>query len=101
MESRRYAWAAVGMLWVVAFLNYLDRQMIFSVFPLLRAEMRLNDFQLGLLSTVFLWVYGVASPFGGYLADRAGRKKVLVLSLAIWTTVTLLTGYVRTFPELL
>jgi len=86
---------------VVACLNYLDRQVIFSVFPLVRAEMRLDDFQLGLLSTVFLWVYGFASPGGGYLADRLGRKRVLVFSLAIWTTVTLITGYVRSFPELL
>jgi len=86
---------------VVACLNYVDRQVIFSVFPLLRAEMRLDDLQLGLLSTLFLWVYGFASPFGGYLADRVGRKQVLVFSLAIWTTVTLLTGYVRNFEELL
>ncbi|HWC97755.1 MAG TPA: MFS transporter [Candidatus Sulfopaludibacter sp.] len=101
MSSQRYAWLVVALLWVVACLNYLDRQVIFSVFPLLRAEMRLDDFQLGLLSTVFLWVYGLASPFGGYLADRAGRRKVLILSLAIWTTITLLTGYVRNFQELL
>jgi MFS family permease len=101
MNDRRYAWVAVGLLWVVACLNYLDRQMIFSVFPLLRAEMQLDDLQLGLLSTVFLWVYGFASPFGGYLADRVGRKRVLVLSLAIWTTVTLATGYVRDFQQLL
>jgi MFS family permease len=101
MTSQRYAWLVVALLWVVACLNYLDRQVIFSVFPLVRAEMRLDDFQLGLLSTVFLWVYGLASPFGGYLADRVGRKKVLVLSLAIWTSITLATGYVRDFQQLL
>ena len=101
MASPRYAWLAVALLWVVACLNYLDRQVIFSVFPLVRSEMKLDDLQLGLLSTVFLWVYGFASPFGGYLADRIGRKRVVVISLAIWTTVTLLTGYVRDFPQLL
>jgi MFS family permease len=101
MNPQRYAWLVVALLWVVACLNYLDRQVIFSLFPLVRAEMRLDDLQLGLLSTVFLWVYGFASPFGGYLADRVGRKKVLVLSLGIWTTITLATGYVRNFEELL
>jgi MFS family permease len=101
MESRHYAWAVVGLLWVVACLNYLDRQVIFSLFPLIRSEMRVEDWQLGLLSTVFLWVYGAASPFGGWLADRIGRKRVLVASLLIWTVVTLATGYVRTYPELL
>lgn len=101
MTSRRYAWLVVALLWVVGCLNYLDRQVIFSVFPLIRSEMRLDDFQLGLLSMVFLWVYGIASPFAGYLADRIGRRKILILSLVIWTTVTLLTGLVRDFPELL
>ena len=88
-----YAWRAVAVLWVVACLNYLDRQVIFSVFPLLKAEMRASDLELGLLSTVFLWVYGFASPLGGWLADRVGRRRVLILSLLIWTSVTLLTGY--------
>jgi MFS family permease len=101
MNATRYAWFAVALLWVVACLNYLDRQVIFSVFPLLREEMALDDLQLGLLSTVFLWVYGLASPFGGYLSDRAGRKRVILLSLLIWTTVTLLTGYVQNFSQLL
>jgi MFS family permease len=101
MKASRYAWVAVGLLWVVACLNYVDRQVIFSVFPLIGRELKLSDFELGLLSTVFLWVYGVASPFGGYLADRVGRKKALVLSLGIWTTVTLATGFASNFGELL
>ncbi|HEX3876158.1 MAG TPA: MFS transporter, partial [Bryobacteraceae bacterium] len=101
MNAQRYAWLVVALLWIVDCLNYVDRQVIFSVFPLIRSEMHLDDFQLGLLSTVFLWVYGAASPFGGYLADRIGRKQILVLSLAIWTVVTLLTGCARNFPELL
>ena len=101
MTLRRYAWLVVGLLWVVACLNYLDRQVIFSVFPLIRSEMKVDDAQLGLISTVFLWVYGLASPFGGYLADRIGRKKVLVLSLLVWTIVTLFTGYVADFRQLL
>lgn len=101
MSPSRYAWLAVALLWVVACLNYLDRQVIFSLFPLIRTEMKLDDLQLGLLSTVFLWIYGFASPLGGFLSDRLGRRKVIILSLLIWTTVTLLTGYVRDFNQLL
>ncbi|MDO8944684.1 MAG: MFS transporter, partial [Desulfobacterales bacterium] len=95
------AWSAVALLWVVAFLNYIDRQVIFSVFPLLKSEMALNDFQLGLLSAVFLWVYGFASPLGGYCGDRFGRKRTIVVSLLVWTAVTLATGFARSFPELI
>ena len=54
IDMRRYAWFVVGLLWVVALLNYLDRQIIFSVLPLVRADLHLSNVQLGLLSTVFL-----------------------------------------------
>ncbi len=96
-----YAWLVVGLLWVVAVLNYVDRQVIYSVFPLLQADLHLSAVQLGLLSSAFLWVYGLLSPFSGFLADRYGRKRVIVASLLVWSVVTWLTGKVRNFPELL
>lgn len=96
-----YAWILVGLLWVVAVLNYLDRQVIFSVFPLLQADLHLSNVQLGLLGTVFFWVYAVLSPVSGFLADRYGRKRVIVLSLLVWSVVTWLTGQARNVPELL
>jgi MFS family permease/N-acetylneuraminic acid mutarotase len=96
-----YAWLVVGLLWVVAVLNYVDRQVIYSVFPLLQADLHLSAVQLGLLSSVFLWVYGLLSPFSGFLADRYGRKRIIVASLLVWSLVTWLTGHVSHFPELL
>jgi len=99
--SARYAWLLVALLWVVGLLNYLDRQVIFSVFPLLSADLHLSSTQLGLLSTVFLWVYGMLSPVAGYWADRYGRARVILISLAVWSLVTWATGHARTFTELL
>jgi N-acetylneuraminic acid mutarotase/predicted MFS family arabinose efflux permease len=96
-----FAWLLVGMLWVVAVLNYLDRQILSSVFPLLRADLHLSDLELGLLNTAFLWSYGLLSPFAGYLADRFGRRRIIVASLLIWSIVTWATGLARTFGELL
>jgi predicted MFS family arabinose efflux permease/N-acetylneuraminic acid mutarotase len=96
-----YAWVVVGLLWVVAVLNYVDRQIIYSVFPLLQAELHLSNVQLGLLSSVFLWVYGLLSPFTGFLADRYGRKRIILTSLLVWSLVTWLTGKVSHFVELL
>jgi predicted MFS family arabinose efflux permease len=97
----RYAWFIVALLWVVALLNYLDRQVIFSILPLLRADMKLSAFQLGLLSTVFLWVYGALSPFGGYLADRFGARRVILFGLFTWSLTTWATGLSRNYSELL
>lgn len=101
MKPSRYVWVVVGLLWVVATLNYLDRQVIFSLFPPLQAEFGVSALQLGLLGTAFLWVYGVLSPFSGYLADRYDRTKVVLFSLFVWSAVTWLTGHARSFPELL
>ena len=96
-----FAWVCVGLLWFVWLLNYLDRQVIFSVFPLLQAELKLTSLELGLIGSAFLWVYAVAGPFAGYFADRFGYKRMIVISLAIWSAVTWLTGQARTLPELL
>src|SRR5215467_7965991 len=73
-ELPNYKWYVVGMLWTIAFLNYADRQAIFSLFPLLEKEMGLNSVQLGLLGSSFAWVYGVCAPFAGNFVDRIRRK---------------------------
>ena len=101
MKGSRYAWFVVAVLWVVFLLNYLDRQVIFSLFPILRTDLRLSDFQLGLMSTSFLWVYALCSPFGGFLADRYGRKRVIVLSLLVWSLMTWATGEAKSFSQLI
>jgi MFS family permease len=100
MSRPPYAWLLVGLLWVVAFLNYVDRQVVFSLFPLLEKEFHLTGAQLGLLSTVFVWVYGLVSPFAGYLGDRFGRVRMIVVSLLIWSVVTWATGHARSYGEL-
>jgi MFS transporter, Spinster family, sphingosine-1-phosphate transporter len=100
MNGGRDAWLLVGLLWVVALLNYVDRQVIFSVFPLLSADLHLSDIQLGFLSTVFLWVYGLLSPISGFVADRFGRARYIAMSLLVWSGVTLGTGLARTYPQL-
>lgn len=101
MTSRLHPWLLVALLWVVALLNYVDRQVAFSVFPLLRGDLKASDVELGLISTVFLFVYGLLSPFAGYLADRFGRVRVILFSLLVWSTVTFLTGHVNGIGEML
>jgi predicted MFS family arabinose efflux permease len=96
-----YPWLVVGMLWVVAFLNYLDRILITSMRDPIVAEFTLSDAQFGLLTSVFLWSYGILSPFGGFFADKYSRKKVIVFSVLVWSAVTLWTGFVSSFEEML
>jgi MFS family permease len=76
--SLRYAWMVVALLWPVACLNYLDRLMITTMRDSIKAEIIMTDAQFGLLTSVFLWVYAILSPSGGYLADRFSRSRVII-----------------------
>ena len=96
-----YSWVIVALLWLVAFLNYLDRILITSMRDPIVKDFSLTDAQFGLLTSVFLWSYGFLSPVGGFFADKYSRKKVIVFSIFVWSAVTLWTGYCHSFTELL
>ncbi len=97
----RYAWLVVALLWFVAMLNYLDRLMITSMREWIVADIPMSDARFGLLTSVFLWVYGLMSPVGGFLADRYSRKWVIMASLCIWSAMTWITGHMHSFETLL
>ncbi len=97
-----YAWAVVAMLFPVALLNYLDRMMVATMRTSIRADIPTiaNDAQFGFLMALFMWVYAIFSPVGGYLADRYNRRRMVIISLFIWSVMTCLTGCVHTFNEM-
>ena len=67
----------------------------------IEAAIPMTEAQFGLLTTAFLAIYGLLSPFAGFLADKFNRSRVVVGSLLVWSLVTWLTGHSRTYPELL
>lgn len=79
-------------MWGAYFLNYCDRQAVFAMFPVLRTELVLTDTQLGLTGSIFLWVYGIGCPIAGQIADKFSKRRLVVLSLVVWSLVTLATG---------
>ena len=95
-----YPWFVVGLLWFCGFFNYADRQAVFSVFPLLKAEFGLTKTQLGLLGSVFMVVYAVASPFTGYLVDRFSRRLLIAVGLTFWSVICAATAFSRNFAQL-
>lgn len=99
------AWLVVALLFPVALLNYLDRQMLATMrlslapdFPELHGAAAAENF--GALMSVFMWVYAVCSPFSGAIADRVNRKWLIVFSLGVWSAVTLLMGHVHDYTTL-
>jgi MFS family permease len=89
-------------LWVVATLNYLDRQMLSTMKPSMMVDIaelaKAENF--GRLMAVFLWIYAFMSPISGIIADRLNRKWLIVSSLFVWSGVTLAMGYATSFDQL-
>lgn len=94
-------WQVVGILFVIACLNYADRTAISAVFPLLRSELGVSDVGLAAIGSFFLWTYGIGSPFAGRLADRVSRSNMVVFSLIAWSLITIATGLVANINQLL
>lgn len=95
------AWLCVALLWVVAFLNYLDRVMLTTMRTSVTEAIPMTDAQFGLLTSGFLWVYAALSPFAGFLADRFGRRRVIIGSVFAWSAITWLTGQAKAFDQFL
>lgn len=96
-----YPWLIVGQLCVVGCLNYLDRMMITTMRSSILDEIPMTDAQFGLLTSVFLWVYGLLSPVAGFIADKFNRSRIIIISLLVWSLVTYLTSYATSFEYLL
>lgn len=101
-EKKYYPWLVVALLWVVALLNYMDRQMLSTMQESMKVDIvELNKAEaFGALMAVFLWIYGLVSPFAGMIADRVSRKWLVVSSLFVWSGVTYLMGYAENFTQL-
>mgnify|MGYP003341237425 FL=1 len=100
---KRTAWLVVALLFPVALLNYLDRQMMAAMkFSVMRDIADIgSEANWGLMLGQFKWVYAILSPVGGYVADRFSRRYTIAASLFIWSLVTWWTGHVKSYDELL
>src|SRR3954466_5444181 len=99
----RTAWLVVALLWPVALLNYLDRQMLAAMKFSVMADLPdiATEAHWGYMLGQFKWVYAGLSPVGGYVADRFGRRLTICGSLFVWSAVTWWTGHVTGYGELL
>lgn len=97
-----YPWVVVGLLWVVALLNYMDRQMLSTMRDAMAVDIGdlENKVLFGKIMAAFMWIYGLMSPVSGMVADRVNRKWLIVISLAVWSAVTLAMGYATTYEEI-
>ncbi len=101
LRPAAYAWYALWLLLIVYVLNFLDRTLIYMLFPPIRKEMVLTDFQLALLGTtsfvIFYTLLGI--PFGR-LADIYSRKVIIAGGLAVWSFFSGATGFATNFETI-
>lgn len=96
-----YPWIVVGLLWGVALLNYMDRQMLSTMKDAMQVDIveLQSATNFGYLMAIFLWIYALMSPVSGVIADRLSRKWLIVGSLFVWSSVTYLMGIAETFNQ--
>ncbi|MBS1757482.1 MAG: MFS transporter [Bacteroidetes bacterium] len=102
-SKKNYPWIVVGLLSIVALLNYMDRQMLSTMQNSMKIDIaELNKAEsFGFLMAVFMYIYGIMSPIAGTIADRVNRKWLIVGSLFVWSAVTYGMGLATTYNQLL
>ncbi len=88
MSGRPRVGLALGFLFAVNLLNYIDRYVIAALLEPIKGEFGLSDTQLGFLPFAFLLIYTAVSPLVGLAADRVRRKGIMVGGIALWSVAT-------------
>ena len=100
-NSKYYPWFVVALLWFVALLNYMDRQMLATMRPSMETDIPelVSGENFGRLMAIFLWIYALMSPISGIIADKLNRKWLIVGSLFVWSAVTYAMGLATTYNQ--
>lgn len=96
-----YPWILIGLLWLVAFLNAADRNILLAVLPDLKSEFDLTDTQLALLGSVFFWIYAVGAFVAGRIGDSVRRTRLIIFGLVFWSVATGASSLANGFALLL
>ncbi|MVZ66218.1 MFS transporter [Sphingobacterium sp. DK4209] len=101
-NNKIYPWVVVGLLWFVALLNYMDRQILSTMRPTIAQDIKALESAevFGNLMAIFLWIYGFMSPVAGIVADQWNRKNIIVGSLFVWSGVTYLMSHATSYEQL-
>lgn len=100
-DKKLYPKTALALLTTLNLLNYIDRNVLYAVQDMVKAEFHRSDAAFGFLTSVFFIFYMIAAPFMGPLSVRFSRKSVIITGAIIWSVATLLTAITKNFDELL
>ena len=98
MNARR--WWVLAVFVLSTAINYLDRQTLATLAPLVRAEFHLSNAQYGLILSAFSLTYMAAAPFAGLWIDRVGLNRAIAAAIAVWSVAGIATGFTRSLAGL-
>ncbi len=101
MPTKTYPYAMLAVLTGLNILNYIDRNVLFAVQPLIKKEFHISDYQIGILTSAFFFSYMLAAPLVGWLGDRYPRKYIMIFGIVIWSGFTFLSWLVKDYNQLL
>ncbi len=93
-------WFILGLFVLSTAINYLDRQILATLAPLLRVEFRLSNAEYGLILTAFSVAYAGSAPLAGMAIDRFGLNRAISAAIAVWSLAGMATGFTRSLPGL-
>ncbi|HUE20362.1 MAG TPA: MFS transporter [Bryobacteraceae bacterium] len=101
MKPSPYRWVVLGVFVLSTAINYLDRQTLATLAPLVRAEFHLSNAQYGLILALFSIAYAGCAPFAGMLIDRIGLNRAIGMAVGVWSCAGISTGFTRGLGGLL
>ena len=94
-DATRFRWLVLAVFVLSSAINYLDRQSLATLAPLVRAEFHLSNTQYGLILTAFSVAYMASAPFAGMLIDGIGLNRAISLAVGLWSCAGIATGFTR------
>lgn len=96
----RLRWAILAMLFAATVLNYVDRQTLSILAPLVQKDLGIDDIGYARIVQAFLFAYALSYLFAGWVTDKLGAKVTLALFLGWWSLANMATGWVRNATQL-
>ncbi|HAF95469.1 MAG: hypothetical protein A2X34_09920 [Elusimicrobia bacterium GWC2_51_8] len=101
MQNDKYSRRVLLLIFFISLFNYIDRQVLYAVFPLIKKDLLLSDAQLGFLASSFMLVYMCFAPLVGYFGDKYRRPLIIGVSAVFWSAATVCAGFVKNYGQLI
>lgn len=92
-----YRWTILLIIWLLYVINYFDRISVLIFLPYIQKDLNLTPIEVGWLGSIFFFGYAVAQLSSGFFTDKIGPKKTMNIAIWVFTAVTFITGFVRSF----